>query len=50
MKEFLKKYAAVCLMFLIVAAVCLMFSCRKSGMFIDEIYPTASPTAATPPI
>lgn len=38
MREFLKKYAAACLMFLIVAAVCLMFSCRKSGMFIDEIY------------
>lgn len=38
MREFLKKYSAPALMFLIVAAVCLMFSCRKSGMFIDEIY------------
>ena len=38
MREFLKKYFAPVMMFLIVAAVCLMFSCRKSGMFIDEIY------------
>ena len=38
MREFLKKYSMPALMFIIVAAVCLMFSCRKSGMFIDEIY------------
>ena len=38
MREFLKKYSMPALMFFIVAAVCLMFSCRKSGMFIDEIY------------
>lgn len=38
MKDALKKYWAVALMFLIVTAVCLLFSFRKSGMFIDEIY------------
>ena len=38
MKDAVKKYWAVALMFLTVTAVCLLFSCRKSGMFIDEIY------------
>lgn len=38
MKNAVKKYWAVALMFLTVTAVCLLFSCRKSGMFIDEIY------------
>lgn len=38
MKDAVKKYWAVALMFFIVTAVCLLFSCRKSGMFIDEIY------------
>ena len=38
MKDAVKKYWAVALMFLMVTAVCLLFSCRKSGMFIDEIY------------
>lgn len=38
MKGWFKKNWAVALMFLIVTAVCFMFSCRKSGMFIDEIY------------
>lgn len=38
MKDWFKKYWAVALMFLIVTAVCFMFCCRKSGMFIDEIY------------
>ena len=38
MKDAVKKYWAVALMFVMVTAVCLLFSCRKSGMFIDEIY------------
>ena len=38
MKDAVKKYWAVALMFLTVTAVCLLFGCRKSGMFIDEIY------------
>lgn len=38
MKQSLKKYGALVLVFIIIASVCLMFSCRKSGMFIDEIY------------
>lgn len=38
MKKAFKRYWAVCLVFLLVSAVCLLFSCRKSGMFIDEIY------------
>lgn len=38
MKDAVKKYWAAALMFFIVSAVCLLFSCRKSGMFIDEIY------------
>jgi hypothetical protein len=38
MKEALRKYTAVVLMFVIVSSVCFLFSCRKSGMFIDEIY------------
>lgn len=38
MKDAVRKYWAVALMFFIVTAVCLLFSCRKSGMFIDEIY------------
>lgn len=38
MKDAVKKYWVVALMFLMVTAVCLLFSFRKSGMFIDEIY------------
>lgn len=38
MKNAVKKYWAPALMFVIVTAVCLLFSFRKSGMFIDEIY------------
>ena len=38
MKDAVKKYWAPVLMFVIVTAVCLLFSFRKSGMFIDEIY------------
>ena len=38
MKDTVKKYWAVALMFLMVTAVCLLFSCRKSGTSTDEIY------------
>lgn len=38
MKDTVRKNWAAALMFLMVTAVCLLFSCRKSGMFIDEIY------------
>ncbi len=38
MKETLRKYGALFLVLVIVTGVCLLFSCRKSGMFIDEIY------------
>ena len=42
MKKILKKacskYLALVLVLLLVSAVCLLFSSRKSGMFIDEIY------------
>ena len=38
MKQNLKKYGALIMVLIIISAVCLMFSCRKSGMFIDEIY------------
>ena len=42
MKKILKKacgkYLALVLVLLLVCAVCLLFSSRKSGMFIDEIY------------
>lgn len=38
MKENLRKYGALILVLIVISGVCLMFSCRKSGMFIDEIY------------
>ncbi len=38
MKKAIRKYWAVVLVFVIVISVCLLFSGRKSGMFIDEIY------------
>lgn len=38
MKEALKRHGALALALIIISAVCLMFSYRKSGMFIDEIY------------
>jgi len=38
MKDTFKKSWAAVLMFFLVTAVCFLFSCRKSGMFIDEIY------------
>lgn len=36
--SFLQKYGALCLVLFTVTGVCFLFSCRKSGMFIDEIY------------
>ena len=38
MKEAVKKYGALLLVLIVVSGVCLLFSVRKSGMFIDEIY------------
>ena len=38
MKSTLKKYFALILVFVMVTGVCALFSYRKSGMFIDEIY------------
>ena len=38
MKEAARKYAALVLALIAVLGVCLLFSVRKSGMFIDEIY------------
>lgn len=38
MKRIFRQYWAVALMFILVTGVCLLFSVRKSGMFIDEIY------------
>ncbi len=36
--RFLQKYGVLCLILAAVTGVCFLFSCRKSGMFIDEIY------------
>ena len=38
MKDAAKKYWALILVFVMVTGVCALFSYRKSGMFIDEIY------------
>ena len=38
MKQAVRKYWAVALMLVIVTGVCLLFSIRKAGMFIDEVY------------
>ena len=38
MKTALRKYLAIVLVFIIVTSVCFLFSTRKEGMFIDEIY------------
>lgn len=38
MKNAFRKYLAFALVFIIVTSVCLLFSTRKEGMFIDEIY------------
>ena len=38
MKTATRKYLALVLVFIMVSAVCLLFSTRKEGMFIDEIY------------
>ncbi len=38
MKQWMRKYALLLLVLLVITGVCLLFSCRKSGMFIDEIY------------
>ena len=38
MKTCLRKYLAIVLIFILVTAVCFLFSSRKEGMFIDEIY------------
>ena len=38
MKTAMRKYLALVLVLIIVSAVCLLFSTRKEGMFIDEIY------------
>ncbi len=37
MKRFLRRYGLLALVLLVIGGVCLLFSCRKSGMFIDEI-------------
>ena len=34
----LRRYGALLLVLTVIVGVCLLFSCRKSGMFIDEIY------------
>ena len=38
MKNTMRKYLALVLVFIIVTSVCFLFSTRKEGMFIDEIY------------
>ncbi len=38
MKKALERYGALLLVLILVSGVCLLFSVRKSGMFIDEIY------------
>ena len=38
MKSVLRKYTAIVLIFILVTSVCFLFSTRKEGMFIDEIY------------
>ena len=38
MKNWLKKYAALLLALIVISGVCFLFSSRKEGMFIDEIY------------
>lgn len=38
LKKAAEKYLAIVLVILLVSAVCLLFSGRKAGMFIDEIY------------
>lgn len=38
MRKILQRYGALLLVLILVSALCLLFSVRKSGMFIDEIY------------
>lgn len=38
MKSILRKYTALVLVLILVTSVCFLFSTRKEGMFIDEIY------------
>ena len=38
MREKTQKTLALLLVFVLVSSVCLLFACRKQGMFIDEIY------------
>jgi len=38
MKTAIRRWGALLLALLLVSSVCFLFSCRKSGMFIDEIY------------
>ena len=38
MKKAIQQYGALLLVLILVSGVCLLFSLRKSGMFIDEIY------------
>lgn len=38
MKTALRKYLSIVLVLILVTSVCLLFSARKEGMFIDEIY------------
>ena len=38
MKTALRKYLSLVLVLILVTSVCLLFSARKEGMFIDEIY------------
>ena len=38
MKDILKRGWALLLVLILVGGVCLLFSTRKQGMFIDEIY------------
>lgn len=38
MKTAIRRWGALLLALMLVSSVCFLFSCRKSGMFIDEIY------------
>ncbi len=38
MKQLARKYGLLALVMLVIIGVCLLFSHRKSGMFVDEIY------------
>ena len=38
MRNVLRRYGALALVMAVILGVCLLFSHRKAGMFIDEIY------------